>query len=85
MEFFAINLNRAANADDVAAAIALETPDTHEQPKAEQVSKDMVVLTSQTSPCTCVGIGNIKQTVILTYSNQRIVSMSYALNVEVDG
>lgn len=84
MEFFAIDLKHAANADDVAAAIALETPDTHEQPQAERYNDEMVVLRSKSAAATFVGIGDMKQTAILAYSNQHIVSMSYAFNLEIE-
>ena len=84
MEFFAINLEHAANAEDVAAAIALETPGTHEQPRTEQTNSGLVVLDAKGCAPTCVGLVEPKQTLILTYSNQRIVSMSYAFNMEID-
>ena len=84
MEFYAINLEHAANADDVAAAIALETTETHEQPNTQQTDSGLVVLDAKGCAPTCVSLGELKQTLILTYSNQRIVSMSYAYNMEIN-
>ena len=83
MKHYTINLKHAANADDVAAAIALETPDTHEQPITKQIDSNLVLLTAKGSASVCAGLGTLKQTLIITYSNQRIVSMSYAFNVEI--